>query len=40
LEELKYKLKNIIYNIDFGEVILDIENFVEDENLLLFLKDN
>ena len=40
LKELKEKLKNIISNIDFREIILDIENFIEDENLLLFLKDN
>jgi len=40
LDDLKEKLKNIINNISFKEVILDIENFLEDESLLEFLKNN
>lgn len=39
-QELKIKLKNIINNIDFNEVILDIENFIEDKNILEFIKNN
>ncbi len=39
-EELKQKLIAIINNISFEEVIYDIENFLEDKNLLEFLKIN
>lgn len=40
LDELKDKLINIIWNINFKEVIFDIENFIEDKSLLLFLEEN
>lgn len=39
-EELKLKLKEIIEKINFKEVIVDIENFLEDKNLLNFIENN
>jgi hypothetical protein len=35
---LKNKLINIIENINFREVVLDIENFIEDKKLLNFFE--
>jgi hypothetical protein len=40
LQDLKIKLIAIIENINFKDVCLDIENFVEDRSLLEFMKDN
>ncbi|EKD44291.1 MAG: hypothetical protein ACD_71C00185G0002 [uncultured bacterium (gcode 4)] len=40
MDDLKQKLKTIIEKIDFKEVILDIENFLEDDTLLEFMKNN
>lgn len=37
---LKENLKDIINKIDFKEVVLDVENFLEDENFLEFIKNN
>jgi predicted nucleotidyltransferase component of viral defense system len=39
-EELKEKLLSVIENIDFQQVVYDIENFLEDKNLLEFFKQN
>ena len=40
LEDLKNKLIETINNVNFNEVIFDIENFVEDEEMLDFIKTN
>ena len=40
LPDLKEKLTKIIEKINFKEVILDIENFIEDTSLLNFLQEN
>lgn len=40
IEELKEKLMSIIWKINFKEVILDIENFIEDKNILAFIENN
>lgn len=40
IKDLKDKLKQIIKNINFKEVIQDIENFVEDDNMLEFIENN
>jgi hypothetical protein len=40
IDELKKKLSNIIQNINFKEVILDIENFMEDRHLFEFIETN
>jgi hypothetical protein len=37
---LKKKLISIVEKINFKEVILDIENFVEDKNILEFIENN
>lgn len=39
-QELRLKLVQIIQKIDFNEVIYDIENFIEDKNILEFIKNN
>lgn len=39
-QDLKEKLDYTIKNIDFDEVVLDIENFVEDKSIIDFMKDN
>lgn len=39
LPELKEKLKKIIENIDFKEVVIDVENFIEDDRLLDFIEN-
>jgi len=38
--ELKEKLAEIISKINFKEVIYDIENFIEDKNILVFIENN
>jgi len=40
ITDLKNKLIEIIKKIDFKEVVLDVENFLEDENLVEFIKNN
>lgn len=40
VKELKEKLISIIWKINFKEVILDIENFIEDKNILVFIENN
>lgn len=40
VDDLKQKLKIVIGKIDFKEVILDIENFLEDNTLLEFMRSN
>lgn len=39
-DDLKKELKIIIEKINFNEVILDIENFLEDSTLLEFMRNN
>lgn len=40
LEELKEKLVDIVGKTDFNQVELDIKNFVEDQNIISFIKTN
>ncbi len=40
MTDLKQKLQIVIEKIDFNEVVLDIENFLEDDTLLDFMKNN
>lgn len=40
MNDLKQRLKTVIEKIDFKEVVLDIENFLEDGTLLEFMKEN
>jgi hypothetical protein len=38
MPDLKRQFKEIIEKTDFREVVLDIENFLEDNTLLEFMK--
>jgi len=38
MEELKNQLTHIVENVDFNEVVLDVVNFVEDQNMVNFMK--
>ncbi|MDR0772630.1 MAG: hypothetical protein LBF15_06655 [Candidatus Peribacteria bacterium] len=40
MEDLKNKLSLVIEKVDFREVVLDIENFLEDKQILDFMKNN
>lgn len=40
LEDLKSKLKEKVNNTDFKEVIIDIQNFLEDDNMLEFIQNH
>lgn len=40
IQDLKEKLKQIIENTNFKEVIQDIENFVEDDNMIKFIENH
>lgn len=40
IDKLKTELINIIQKINFNDVIYDIENFIEDKNILSFIKYN
>lgn len=40
MNDLKQKLKSVIKKTDFKEVALDIENFLEDDTLLEFIKSS
>ncbi|HKL44507.1 MAG TPA: nucleotidyl transferase AbiEii/AbiGii toxin family protein [Candidatus Absconditabacterales bacterium] len=40
LEDLKNKLKEKVNNTDFKEVIIDIKNFVEDNNIIEFIENH
>jgi hypothetical protein len=40
MKELKKNLTSIIKKIDFKEVVLDVENFVENKQILEFLREN
>lgn len=40
LEDLKNKLIETVTNTDFNEIEQDIKNFVEDQNIITFIKNN
>ena len=40
LEDLKNKLIETVTHTDFNEVEQDIKNFVEDQNIITFIKNN
>lgn len=40
INDLKAKLKNIVENINFKEVVQDVQNFVEDDNMAIFIQDH